>query len=70
MKLYFENSYGKRRVIGEPKTSDESWQIIHDFCAERKFKIYYIRTWVTPDGEKYYDVGSHTEFFIEVNDSV
>ena len=67
MKLYFENSYKERRLIGEPKTSDESFKMISDFCKERDFKIYYVRTWVNPQGEKYYDVGSHTEFFIELN---
>lgn len=69
MKLYFENSYGKRRLIGEPKTSNDSWKMIHDFCAERNFHIYYVREWTTPNGEKHYDVGSHTEFFIEVHDN-
>ena len=66
MKLYFENSYRERRLIGEPKTSDESWKMISDFCQERDFKIYYVRQWMTPNGEKTYDVGSHSEFFIEV----
>ena len=66
MKLYFQNSRGERRLIGEPKTAEESHEIMHDFCAERNFKIYYIRSWVTQNGEKYYDVGSHTEYFIEV----
>lgn len=66
MKIYFENSYGERRPIGEAKTSDESWNIIHSFCEERNFKIPYVRSWTTPNGERWYDVGSHTEFFIEV----
>lgn len=66
IKVYFENSCGERRPIGEVHTSDESWRIIHDFCKERKFKIPYVRSWCTPEGEKWYDVGSHTEFFIEV----
>lgn len=69
MKLYFENSRGERRLIGEPKTEEESSKIYHAFCDERNFKIYYVRSWVTPKGEKYYDVGSHTEFFVEVNDN-
>ena len=68
MKLYFENSRGLRRLIGEPKTSDESWKMIHNFCEERNFKIYYVRYWMSENGEKHYDVGSHTEFFIEVED--
>ena len=68
MKLYFENSYRERRLIGEPKDSNESWKIMNDFCEERNFKVYYIRSWRTSNGEKHYDVGSHTEFFIEVDD--
>lgn len=65
MKLYFENSRGERRLIGEPSSSEESMKIIYDFCEERNFKIYYVRTSVTPEGEKWYDVGSWSEFFIE-----
>ena len=68
MKLYFENSYGERRLIGEPKTHEESSEIYHAFCEERNFRIYYVRHWVTSNGERYYDVGSHTEFFVEVDE--
>ena len=68
MKLYFQNSYGERRLIGEPKTSEESSMLYRAFCEERNFRIYYVRSWSTPKGEKYYDVGSHTEFFVEVNE--
>ena len=68
MKLYFENSRGQRRLIATPKTTEEIYNVIRDFCNERNFKIHYVRTWGEPNGEKYYDVGSYTEFFIEVND--
>ena len=67
MKLYFENSNGKRRVIAAPKTREEAWEIIHAFCEERNFRIYYVRTWKTPDGAEVFDVGSHTEFFYLYN---
>lgn len=63
MKLYFENSYGKRRIIAEPNTEEEAWREIHKFCEEKQFHIYYARTCQAPDGAKCYDVGSHTEFF-------
>ena len=63
MKLYFENSLGKRRLIAEPRYHDEVWKEIHKFCEDRNFKIYYVRTCRTPDGLEEYDVGSHTEFF-------
>lgn len=64
MKLYFENSYGERRVIAEPKTEEETMREIHKFCDDRNFKIYYTRTWRDKEGLKWYDVGSHSEFFI------
>ena len=65
-KLYFEDSYNNRRLIGEPLNSDESWKMINDFCAEHNFHIPYVRTWINRAGEKYYDVSSHTEFFVEI----
>lgn len=65
-KLYFKDRYGNRRLIGEPNDEHESWRMIHDFCAERNFNIPYVRTWMTEEGEKWYDVSSHTEFFVEV----
>lgn len=64
MKLYFENSIGQRRVIANPQTENEAYEIIDEFCEERNFKIYYIRTWRDDNGLKIFDVGSHTEFFI------
>lgn len=70
MKLYFENSRGERRLIGEPRDDKEGWKMIYDFCAERNFKIPYVRNWTTPEGEKYYDVSSHTEFFVEIEDEL
>ena len=63
MKLYFENSYGERRIIAEPKTEEEAMKVIYGFCGDRNFKIYYVRSWMTPDSLKKFDVGSHSEFF-------
>lgn len=63
MILYFENSRGQRRVIAEPDTRDNAWEEIHNFCEERGFHIYYVRTWKAQDEAEVYDVGSHTEFF-------
>ena len=63
MKLYFENSYGERRVITEPANEEEAMKEIHKFCNDRNFKIYYTRSWRNKEGLKVYDVGSHTEFF-------
>lgn len=63
MKLYFQNSRGKRRKIAAPLTEEDAIKIIHAFCEERNFKIYYTRSWRAADGTKVFDVGSHTEFF-------
>ena len=67
MKLYFESSDGKRRIVAKPKTEEEAIEIIHAFCKERKFEIYYTRTWRNDKGEKVYDVGSWSEFFYLVD---
>lgn len=64
MKLYFENSYGERRVIAEPKTEKEAYKEIHKFCDERDFKIYYTRSWMNEEGLKVIDCGSWSEFFL------
>ena len=64
MKLYFENSKGERRVIAAPLSEENAIEIIYAFCEERNFEIYYTRSWRDPDGMKWYDVSSHSEFFI------
>jgi hypothetical protein len=66
MKLIFENSYGKERVIAYPNNEEEVMREIYKFCENHNFKIYYVRSWEHYIGETYrktYDVGSHTEFF-------
>ena len=67
--LYFENSQGKRREIGKPKTEKEAFKIIHQFLDDHNYKSYYTRTWLNQENlkEKIYDVGSHSEFFICYN---
>lgn len=63
MKLYFENSYGERRLIANPKTDEDVFKEINKFCDDRNFHIYYTRIWVNGEGLKVFDVGSHSEFF-------
>lgn len=67
--LYFENSLGIRREIGNPKDEKEAFQIIHQFLNEHNYKSYYTRSWIDESNpkEKIYDVGSHSEFFIFYN---
>ena len=64
MKLYFQNSNGNEKLIAEVHSENEAYQKIKEFCEERDFKIYYVRTWMKNNCEKVYDVGSHSEFFI------
>jgi len=63
MIVYFENSLGVRRQIGNADSSSEVMRIIHNFLEERTYKSYYTRSWVE-NNETIYDVGSHSEFFI------
>lgn len=63
MNLYFQNSYGNKRVIAEPQTEKEAIGAIQKFCDEHYFNVYYMRWW-DKDGVRTYDVGSHTEFFL------
>lgn len=75
--LYFENSNGNRRIIANCHTEKEVIQTIYAFIdtcnknkpKDKKFKSYYTREWVeknekTGEMETWYDVGSHTEFFV------
>ncbi len=62
MKLYFENSRGEWRPIGDCVNEQEAAKVIMDFLDERHYKSYYTRTWDS-DGYRHYDVGSWTEFF-------
>ena len=62
MKLIFQNSKGVERVIAHPNNEEEAMKEIYKFCEERKFKIYYVRTWME-NNRKVYDVGSWSEFF-------
>ena len=61
--ILFENSEGKKRIIGIAKTGNSAFKIIDDFLKEHNYKSYYKRTWKTGDKTTTVDVGSHTEFF-------
>ena len=45
MKLYFKNARGEQRLIATVANEKEAMEEINKFCDERKFKIYYVRTW-------------------------
>ena len=61
--ILFENSEGKKRIIGIAKTEKTAFKIIDDFLKEHNYKYYYKRTWKTDDKTICVDVGSYTEFF-------
>lgn len=64
--LYFQRSNGEYRLLGENVTDDDAWKLMKAFMDEHNFKCYYIRSW-EKNGIKWYDVGSHTEFFLWTN---
>ena len=65
MKLYFF-AYGRKPKRIAELPDDSAWDAvlekIADFCADNKYEIPYVRMW-NRDGETWFDVGSHTEFF-------
>ena len=62
--LLFRSSNGSERMIAQVENEGKAIEHIHAFCEARDFKIYYTRMWTEEDGRKWFDVGSHTEFFI------
>ena len=64
MNLYFQNSQGKLRLIAQPGTDKECNAAINKFLNKHNFKSYYTRCWIDKEGNKWFDVGSYTEFFI------
>lgn len=61
--LYFVNSRNIYRKIDENVTEEKAWALIQDFCDSYNYKIFYAKSW--QEGNKiWYDVGSHTEFFV------
>ena len=76
MNLIFRNSYGKERIIGNPKNREEMVESINAFVDEcnakrtdgKPFKIYYMRMWKEENRMKL-DIGSHSEFmFVELEE--
>jgi len=60
--VYFRHSSSKETLLDTVEEND-IYSVIKSFCDDHDFTIYYTRYW-EKDGEKWYDVGSHTEFFI------
>lgn len=64
MNLYFRDSNGDKRLIASNlQLEEEIWGHIQKFLDDHNFKSYYTRMWYK-NGYTWYDVGSHTEFFL------
>lgn len=64
MNLYFKDSHGDKRLIAPNlQLEKEIWAHIQKFLDDHNYKSYYTRMWYN-DGYTWYDVGSHTEFFL------
>lgn len=64
MRLIFRNSFEKERVIAHVKNREEALKEINNFLEGYNYKSYYYRVWSSEDGRTWFDVGSHSEFFI------
>lgn len=61
-KVIFQNRFGVDELIGTANNEENCVRIIEDFLSSHDYKAPYWRIW-EEDGKKWYDVGSHSEFF-------
>lgn len=61
--LYYEGA-DKRLIADNIKDKEEVWPLIREFIrsVNPTYIVYYTRVWGT--NPVFYDVGSHTEFFV------
>lgn len=65
MRLYFVRANGERKHLSQVFDNRETNLIIKNFLDEHNFKSYYTRIWYEEkEHELWFDVGSHTEFFV------
>lgn len=64
MRLLFQNSQGKERLIAEIYNKQEALQEIHKFLDEHNYKSYYMNVCEYEDNKLRIDVGSWSEFMI------
>ena len=65
--VYFQRSNGDFVLLWESCTKEDVSLVIKAFLDEHNYKSYYTRSWCK-DGMVWYDVGSHTEFFVWANE--
>jgi len=63
IRVEFENSYGKHRVIGYGADEQEANRTIMDFLSLYNYKSPYFRYWSPEKGHIVIDTGSWSEFF-------
>lgn len=63
MKVMFLDRYEHRREVKEVDTLQKGYEAIYEFLKERHYENPYTRMW-REENEIWFDVGSHTEFFI------
>lgn len=71
-KVYFENRFEERIFIGEVENEADIYNVIKKDIvvrAQPSFVWHYTRSWTNMKGEKVYDVGSHSEFYIAIPES-
>ena len=70
MNVYFRDSYGEKRLLAKDvPTKEVAWRHMQSFMDAHDFKCHYTRIWFE-DGYTWFDVGSHTEFFLIDEDIV
>ena len=62
--IYFKRRNGEYILLLENCTEEEAWDAMKKFLDDHNFKHYYTRVWTVPDGNKWFDVGSYSEFFV------
>ena len=67
--LYFRRSTGEFILLVDSIEEDDVQLIINEFLKQHNFTSYYTRTWTVGE-QKWYDVGSHTEFFVWTSDNL
>ena len=63
LNVIFENSKGKKRIIGTAGSESGAFNLINNFLAEYNYKSCYKRAWKTDDKTTVVDVGSWAERF-------
>ena len=70
--LYFLDSRGEQRLVKKNVETETVMKVISHYVNNLNptYKIYYYRTWFDETtGGTIYDIGSHSEFFLLVDEN-